>query len=236
MTSSGKLYLIPCTLGGLPAESLPEHNAALISNISVFAVEDARSARRFLRSIGYTKNFDTEVKMYEIDKHLPQQDFSGFFELIQQGADAGIISEAGNPCIADPGWKIVAEAHRLELHVIPLVGPSAIFLALAASGLNGQQFCFHGYLPRKQDMLISKIKLLEKEARSKQITQIFMETPYRNEQLFEALKKTLQPDTLLCIAADITCSSSFIHTRTIRKWIQTSCDLRKKNAIFLLGY
>jgi 16S rRNA (cytidine1402-2'-O)-methyltransferase len=232
---TGKLYLIPCLLGGEDTAIIPELNKKVLREISVFAVENLRSARRFLRSMNYDKNFDSEVFFIELNKHHAQQNFSPLFQAIREGKHAGIISEAGNPCVADPGNQLVAMAHQLGIEVMPLVGPSSILLALSASGFNGQQFCFHGYLPIDATARTKKIKHLQQEVVKNGITQIFMETPYRNQKLFEELLQTLQPETQLCIAADLTLATQWVSTKTISEWRKFPTQLHKRLVIFLLG-
>lgn len=235
MMPSGKLYLIPCLLGGEDPSILPEHNKKILQQIDVFAVENLRSARRFLRSVGYTKNFDTEVTFLEFDKHQNNQNFNPILTALKNGKNAGIISEAGNPCIADPGFQLVALAHKQQIEVVPLVGPSSILLALIASGFNGQQFSFHGYLPIENAERTKKLKQLENEVEKTGATQIFMETPYRNQKLFEQLLQAFHPDTKLCIAADLTLKTEFISTQTINNWKKMNIELHKRYVIFLIG-
>jgi 16S rRNA (cytidine1402-2'-O)-methyltransferase len=235
MMPSGKLYLIPCLLGGEDTSILPEHNKKILRQTDVFLVENLRSARRFLRSVGYTKNFDTEVTFLEFDKHQNNQNFNPILDAIKNGKNAGIISEAGNPCIADPGFQLVALAHKQQIEVVPLVGPSSILLALIASGFNGQQFSFHGYLPIENAERTKKLKQLENEVEKTGATQIFMETPYRNQKLFEQLLQTFHPDTKLCVAADLTLQKEFISTQTINNWKKMNIELHKRYVIFLIG-
>lgn len=230
----GKLYLIPSFLNENNPSLIPNQVTEVVSNLQVFIVEDARSARRYLRAIGYTKNFDTEVKMYELDKHAATQNCTQMFAEVLLGKNAGIISEAGNPCIADPGNELVAYAHLKSIEVVPLVGPSSILLALIASGFNGQQFCFHGYLPIKDPERGKKVREIEAAAQ-KGITQIFMETPFRNQKLIDELLKSLQPNTRLCVAANLTLSNQSIKTKKILDWKKETINLHKQYCIYLLG-
>ena len=231
----GKLILIPTSLGNLDiGKVLPAGNKGLVNDLSYFIVENARSARRFLRAWGYSRSFD-EVEMYVLDKHLPRPDFHKFLELWHEGHSIGLLSEAGCPCIADPGSEVVAFAHLSGVTVVPLVGPSSILLALMGSGFNGQQFTFNGYLPIQKDERAKKIKLLETTVRQLGITQIFMETPYRNNQLFMDLVTVLNPETRLCVACDITLDSEWIKTQKISYWKNKMPDLNKRTSIFLLG-
>lgn len=230
----GKLYLIPSFLNENNPALIPRQVTDVVNDLVVFMVEDARSARRYLRAIGYTKNFDTEIKMYELDKHAASQNCALMFAEVMSGKDAGIISEAGNPCIADPGNELVAYAHQNNVQVVPLVGPSSILLALIASGFNGQQFCFQGYLPIKEPERSKKIKELENAA-TRGCTQIFMETPFRNQKLMDELLANLQPNTRLCVAANLTLNNQMIKTKKIAEWKKESIQLHKQYCIYLLG-
>jgi 16S rRNA (cytidine1402-2'-O)-methyltransferase len=229
----GKLYLIPSFLGEDNLSIIPEQIKATVQELNEFIVEDARTARRYLRAIGFKKDFDTEVTIHELDKHAKQQDCKALLQNVLRGKNCGIISEAGNPCIADPGGEVVAFAHKHDIEIIPLVGPSSILLALISSGFNGQEFCFHGYLPVHGTERTKKIKSMEGAARH--ATQIFMETPYRNEKLLDELLRTCGDETLLCIACDLTLSTQFIRTKKIGDWKQQSLDINKRYCIFLIG-
>jgi len=233
MPNAGKLFLIPSFLGENNPAIIPAQVAEAVMPLREFIVEDARTARRYLRAIGYTANFDTEVVMHEMDKHAAQQPCAQMLKSVMAGGNCGIISEAGNPCIADPGNELVAYAHQRGVEVVPLVGPSSILLALIASGFNGQQFAFHGYLPIKEPDRSKRIKQLESAARNS--TQIFMETPFRNQKLLEEVLNNCQPTTKLCIACDLTLPSQSIQTKTILQWRQTDIQLHKRYCIFLLG-
>ena len=230
---SGKIYLIPSFLGENNPDIIPAQVKNIVENLNEFIVEDLRSARRYLRAIGYTKNFDTEVTLHELNKHSTQQNLVLLFNNVLRGTNCGVISEAGNPCIADPGNEIVAYAHKKNVEVIPLVGPSSILLALIASGFNGQQFCFNGYLPIKEPERSKKIKQLEGNA--SHTTQLFMETPFRNQKLLEELIKTCRPETKLCIACDLTLTTQSIQTKTIEEWKKQQPDINKRYCIFLFG-
>lgn len=233
MILPGKIYLIPSFLGEDNPSIIPQQVKDVVNDLNEFIVEDLRTARRYLRAIGYTKNFDTEVTLHELDKHAPQQKCNILLENVLRGKNCGLISEAGNPCIADPGNEIVAFAHKKNIEVIPLVGPSSILLALVASGFNGQQFSFNGYLPIKEPDRSRRIKHLEGISRS--ATQIFMETPFRNQKLLDELLKTCSDTTNLCIACDLTLSTQFIKTKTIKEWKQQKPELNKRYCIFLMG-
>lgn len=229
----GKLYLVPSFMGEDNPAIIPEQVTNVLENLTEFIVEDARSARRYLRAIGYKKNFDTEVIIRELDKHAPKQDCNRLFENILQGKNCGLISEAGNPCIADPGSELVSFAHKKNIEVVPLVGPSSILLALISSGFNGQSFSFTGYLPIKEPDRSRRVKALENQSAT--TTQIFMETPFRNQKLLEELLRLCSPSTRLCIACDLTLSTQFIKTRTIADWKKDAPQLNKRYCIFLMG-
>ena len=229
----GKLFLIPSFLGEDNPAIIPDQVKNYVYEIDEFIVEDARTARRYLRAIGYKKNFDTEVTIRELDKHAAQQNCNALFENVLRGKNCGLISEAGNPCIADPGSELVAFAHKKNIEVVPLVGPSSILLALIASGFSGQNFTFTGYLPIQNPERSKKIKHLE--TLSKNSTQIFMETPFRNQKLLEEILKTCSDDTRLCIACDLTLVSQFIKTLPVRDWKKNIPQLNKRYCIFLMG-
>jgi len=229
----GKLFLIPSFLGEDNSSIIPQQVKDVVESLTEFIVEDARTARRYLRAIGYRKIFDTEVLIRELDKHAAQQNCNSLFENILTGKNCGLISEAGNPCIADPGSELVAFAHKKSIEVIPLVGPSSILLALIASGFNGQNFSFTGYLPIQNPERSKKIKHLE--SLSKNATQIFMETPFRNQKLLEEILKTCSDETKLCIACDLTLPIQFIKTQLIKDWKKNVPDINKRYCIFLLG-
>lgn len=229
----GKLFLIPSFLGEDNVSIIPKHVKDAVQELDEFIVENARSARRYLRAIGFKKDFDSEVVISELDKHVKQQDCKALLQNVLRGKNCGIISEAGNPCVADPGNEIVAFAHKHDIEIVPLVGPSSILLALISSGFNGQEFCFQGYLPIHGLKRTKKIKLMESSARYS--TQIFMETPYRNGKLMDELLRVCSDETLLCIACDLTLSSQFIHTKRITDWKQENIDINKRYCIFLLG-
>jgi 16S rRNA (cytidine1402-2'-O)-methyltransferase len=228
------LYLIPVGLGGdNPEQVLPRHNSAIIKELDEFIVENARSARRFLRSTGYTKDFD-EVTFHILDKHTPEENIPGFINAIKKGKAVGLLSEAGVPCVADPGNIPVKLCQESGLKIIPLVGPSSIIMALMASGFNGQNFCFHGYLPVEKGELKRKLKVLETSAYKDDQTQIFIETPYRNNKMLAALLNACADHVMLCIATNLSLSDESICTKTIRQWKATKVDLHKKPSVFLI--
>jgi len=228
------LYLIPVTLGdNPPANVLPSLNFEIISGLNEFIVEDVRSARRFLRKAGFTKNFD-EVTFHVLDKHTSKIEIPTFINSLKEGKPVGLLSEAGTPCVADPGSEIVKMCQSLKIKIIPLVGPSSIILALMASGFNGQQFIFHGYLPVDKEARNRRIREIENMAHRENYTQIFIETPYRNNQLFEALLATCQDKTMICVASNLTTAEEFIATKTVAAWKKATVDLNKKPTVFLL--
>jgi len=235
INNKGKLYLIPTKLGDSDYTSIfPELNKKIIVSLKSFIIEDLRSARRFLKSIQYPGNFD-DVKFYTLNEHTQENETYEYLDVVFKGDNIGLLSDAGMPCIADPGNIIVQRAHRENIKVIPLIGPSSIFLALAASGFNGQQFCFHGYLPIKENERIKKLKELEKNSSQNKQTQLFIETPYRNQNIFESIIKTCNADTMLCIACDLTLESEYIKTKTVSEWKKQNPPIQKRPAVFLLS-
>jgi 16S rRNA (cytidine1402-2'-O)-methyltransferase len=231
---TGTLYLIPTTLGNSSISSvIPSETSLLIKQIKHFIVEDIRTARRYLKKVDKSINID-ELTFYELNKHTTPQQRSNFLSATQKGENTGIISEAGCPGVADPGADVVAEAHQQGIKVVPLVGPSSILLSLMASGMNGQSFAFHGYLPIKAGDRIKTIKHLESVSIRENQTQIFIEAPYRNNPLVKDILTACNTKTKLCIACDITLDTEFIQTKTIAKWKSNLPDLHKKPTIFLL--
>jgi 16S rRNA (cytidine1402-2'-O)-methyltransferase len=230
-----KLYLIPTTLGDTSIERvLPPDLSNLISSIPVFIVENIRTARRFLKKVNPAIVID-DLQFFELNQHTEKKEISRFLEPNQKGLDIGIISEAGCPGVADPGADVVKIAHTRNIQVVPLVGPSSILLALMASGMSGQNFAFNGYLPIKNPEKSQQIKMLENRMQTEGQTQIFIETPYRNAQLFDELVRNCDPQTILCIAADITLDSEFILSKPISYWKTHVPDIQKRPAIFMIG-
>ena len=228
------LYLIPVTLGDTAIEKvLPAHNKEVILGIKHFIVEDVRSARRFLKKVERSINID-ELTFYPLNKHTSLEDISGYLKPLQAGESMGVISEAGCPAVADPGADVVAIAQRKNLKVVPLVGPSSIILSVMGSGFNGQSFAFHGYLPIDPNERIKRIKALEQRIYVEDQTQLFIETPYRNNKMMEDIVKNCRPQTKLCIAANITCEDEYIKTKTIKEWQGKLPDLSKIPCIFLI--
>lgn len=230
-----KLYLIPTTLGDTSIERvLPPDLTLLISSVKVFIVENVRTARRFLKKVNQAIVID-DLTFFELNQHTDKKEISRFLEPIQQGLDIGIISEAGCPAVADPGADVVKIAHTKNIQVVPLVGPSSILMALMASGMSGQNFAFNGYLPIKNPEKAQQIKFLEKRMQTEGQTQIFIEAPYRNVQLLDDLLRNCDPQTMLCIAADITLETEFIQAKPIAYWKTHLPDIQKRPAIFMIG-
>ncbi len=233
-TCKGKLHLIPNLIAADTAESaFPNHNLAQLKTIKYFLVEDIRTARRFLSALSLGINI-RELIFEKLDKKTKIEEISIFLENLHFGKDIAVLSESGCPGIADPGNVAVKWAHTQDIAVVPYVGPSSIFLALMASGLNGQKFCFHGYLPIKTEERNGKISTLEKQSSKLHQTQIFIETPYRNESMWKSLLQTLAPQTQLCVALDLMSPTAFVKTQTVAHWIQKGFTLQKAPAIFLL--
>lgn len=230
----GILYLIPAPLGDNPVQPVPEYAAGIARGLAHFVVERAKTARKVLKEMDYPLPM-REAAMLELDDRTEETDLESFLSLLLKGHSIGLMSEAGCPGVADPGARAVGWAHRHGVRVVPLVGPSSILLALMASGLNGQSFCFHGYLPSNRGDLAHHLHKLERQSASQQQTQLFIETPYRNEALLEVALQSLSPSTRLCIAADLTLETEYIATRTIREWKATPPPaLNKRPAIFLI--
>ncbi|NCA77786.1 MAG: SAM-dependent methyltransferase [Alphaproteobacteria bacterium] len=233
--NKGRLYLIPALIAQSDVEEvLPEGTLKIIRNLTHFIVEEERTARRFLISVGQTKRID-DLYLLVFNEHSDDAEAEQLIRYAIDGYDVGLLSEAGVPCVADPGSVIVKAAHRQGIRIIPLTGPSSILLALMASGFNGQNFVFHGYLPKEKQQRIRKIREIEKEIRKGNQTQIFIETPYRNHQVVETLLQTCRPETLLCVAAGMTGPDEFIQSRKIREWKGAGLNIHKVPAIFLLS-
>lgn len=231
----GTLYLIPCTLGDTPAQQvLPQHVIDIARKLKHFVVEQPKTARQFLSALKPEQPIQS-LHFASLNEHTAPKELADLLAPLLAGNDVGIISEAGCPGIADPGADLVNLAHRNAIRVIPLVGPSSILLALMASGLNGQCFAFHGYLPIEEAERKKAIATLEAESTKRKQTQLFIETPYRNERMFSALLAHCRPQTLLCVATDITLPSELIQTRSIAQWkSQPMPHLSKRPSLFLL--
>ena len=230
-----KLYLVPNMLSDSNWQDvLPAQVHTILSTTKYYIVENIRTARRFLKKVN--KEIDINaLTFFELNKFTKESQLSGFLKPIEQGFDVAVISEAGCPGVADPGADIVKLAHLKGIPVLPVVGPSSIILALMASGLNGQNFTFNRYLPVKQHKRTHVIAKLEKIAHNRNQTQIFIETPYRNNQMIKDLFQTCSSSTLICIAANLTSVDEFIATKTVGEWKNKVPDLNKQPAIFLIG-
>lgn len=230
---TGRIYLIPVTLGGEDFQKvIPEKVLNITRSLRYFIVEDIRSARRFLRLID--KEFPiNDTIFFELNEHTSENEIDHYLEPVLKGYDIGVMSEAGLPGIADPGALIVALAHKKKITITPLSGPSSIILALIASGLNGQNFTFNGYLPVKPEERTAKLKELEKKANNG-FSQIFMETPYRNQKMIDSIIGICKGDTKLCIATDITLESESIRTMKISEWKLGIPQLTDRLVIFVL--
>lgn len=233
--STGTLFLIPVSIGETDNDRLfPNLNLRLLEELDHLVVENERSARRFIRSTGNKRDFDN-LELILLDKRTKQHEISRPIELLIQGKDVGLMSEAGCPGVADPGQILVAEAHNYNIKVQPLIGPSSILLALMASGLNGQGFTFNGYLPIDKKARVHKLRELDAKVSKTGFTQIFMETPYRNQHLFDDVLKSCNANHKLCVAVDITLENELIKTLAVAEWKAEKVDLHKRPCMFLLG-
>jgi len=231
---AGTLYLIPVPLTeDAAAQSFTPYLVNTINQLSEYVVENEKTARKFLKQAGLTIP-QSQLIIHDYGKHQRNTDLKEFFTGLLAGKDTGLMSEAGCPGVADPGADIVAEAHRLGIKVVPLVGPSSILLALMASGFNGQSFTFHGYLPIDKEQRSKRIKELESQAERFSQTQLFIETPFRNDSLLAEILKSCKPTTRLCIACNLTAANEMVQTKTISEWKKQIPDLRKQPTIFLI--
>lgn len=232
---AGKLYLLPVPLGddADPKDVLPETVARTIEFIDYYIVENEKTARRFIKAILPTKK-QPDLKLSVLNKHTEVSEHAAFIQPCMEGKNIGLMSEAGCPGVADPGAAIVKLAHEKGIQVVPLVGPSSILLAMMASGMNGQSFAFNGYLPIDKSDKKAALKNFEKLSQEKSQSQIFIETPFRNNRLLDDLLVLLQPNTHLCIAADITLPTELIKTRTVAQWKKEQPDLHNRPAIFIV--
>ncbi|MBS1199022.1 MAG: SAM-dependent methyltransferase [Proteobacteria bacterium] len=233
--STGTLYLIPVPLGPTsPSSCLTPEVLSRIRRLRHFVVEQAKTARAFLKATG-TDTPLQELQLTELNEHTRPDALDALLSPLRAGHDLGLLSEAGCPAVADPGANLVALAQKENIRVVPFIGPSSLLLALMASGLNGQRFAFQGYLPAKEAERAKALRELEAESRKKQQTQLFIETPYRNRQLFDTLLNTCQPGTRLTVATDLTLAGEFVLTRTIQAWKkQTPPEIERRPTVFLL--
>ena len=230
----GKLYLIPTRLGdNAPLEVLPMSVKKIIELVDDYIVENEKTARNFIKKISSGKS-QPSLKINVLNKFTQTSELESFLNPCDEGKPVGLISEAGCPGIADPGAEIVKIAHKKDIRVIPLVGPSSILLAMMASGMNGQNFTFNGYLPIENSERKKALKALERESFNTNTSQIFIETPYRNNKLLEEMCKTLHPETNVCVACDITLPTEYIKTKTAAEWKNVTVDLHKRPTIFVI--
>lgn len=235
MTNNPKLYLIPSNLGETDFSNLfPQFNFDIINSIDYYIVEEERTARRFLRKMGIKKRID-ELTFFELNEHSKNVNLNPYLQPCLDGKNMGLLSEAGTPCVADPGNLVVAKAHQFGIEVVPLVGPNSILLALMASGFNGQSFAFNGYLPVERPQRESQIKFFENLMIKTSQTQIFIETPYRNNHLLDSFLQVCNPETRLCVACDLTTDNQKVISQSVSKWKKSIVDLHKIPAIFLIG-
>ena len=230
----GNLYLIPCPLGDVPPLAvLPISVKSTIEKIDHYIVEHEKDARRFIKNIaGHKKQSDLQIQ--QINKFTQIEEIPAMLSPCLQGFDMGIISDAGCPGIADPGARAVHFAHEKGIRVIPLVGPSSLLLAMMASGLNGQSFAFNGYLPIDKEERKTELKRLERISRDFDQSQLFIETPYRNNQMLESLTQTLHPRSQICVACDLTLPTEYIKTATVEQWKKIRVDLHKRPTLFII--
>jgi 16S rRNA (cytidine1402-2'-O)-methyltransferase len=234
MNILGKLYLIPTTLGEMNADDvLPQTIKRAIDFIDYYIVDNEKTASKSIKSV-HSEKKQSELKLFLLNKHTQAKEHLDFIKPLLEGHDVGLMSEAGCPGVADPGAVIVKIAHEKGIQVVPLVGPSSILLALMASGMNGQSFTFNGYLPIDKSEKKQAIKGLEKLSFDKNQSQLFIETPYRNNKLLEDILQTLQPNTLLCVACDITLPTEYIKTMTVNLWKKQKVDLHNRPCIFII--
>ena len=232
--SKGKLYLIPSPLGdNEPAEVIPAPVLELLNSITTYVEEEARTVRRYLSRAGLKGHIE-ELRLVELNEHTTPAEVEAMLPLFDEGNNVGLISEAGLPAVADPGAALVALCHRHGIEVVPQVGPSSLMLALMGSGLNGQSFAFRGYLPAKTDERRAAIREVEKLSGALHQTQIFIETPYRNDALLADLLANLSPQTRLCLAADLTLESQTIRTMSVAEWKKIGFSVGKRPCVFLI--
>lgn len=232
--NKGKLFLIPVPLGQTPVEAvLTQQVRDSAKHLTHFVAENAKSARAFLKSLPSETPLQ-QIEIHELNEHTPPRALPELLAPLLAGIDMGLISEAGCPAVADPGSNLVALAHQEGIQVLPMIGPSSILLALMGSGLSGQNFAFHGYLPAKDDQRQKRIRELEKDSRQEKRTQIFIETPYRNQQMLETLINACCPSTRICVATDLTLSSEYIMTNTPSEWRRRAPNINRRPTVFLL--
>lgn len=233
--SAGTLYLIPVPLGPVEPETcLPPDTLAAARRLDTFVVERAKTARAHLKAMGHPKPLQ-ELTLLELNEHTKAADIAALLAPLKNGQDVGLMSEAGCPAVADPGAELVKAAHRENIPVVPLIGPSSILLALMASGLGGQNFCFHGYLPAKEPERTKKIRELEQAARKHSATQLFIETPYRSAAMLDVLATTLAADTFISVGADLSLPNQLIRTMNAGKWRGKGEMVKDRLVVFGIG-
>jgi len=231
----GTFYLIPSPLAECNFSKIfPACNSEIIQEIDHFIVEDLRTGRRFVKKLGMQKSMEN-LHFSTLNEHTKGAEIEMLLQPLMEGKNMGLISDAGTPCVADPGSILVSRAQQSGIEVIPLVGPNSILLALMASGLNGQSFSFHGYLPREQPDRERQLRFLDSLLKKNNQTQIFIETPYRNNHVFKSILAVCDPATRLCLGVNITSENQIIKTMTVKKWKAQSIDLHKQPTVFLLG-
>lgn len=230
---TGKLFLMPTFLDIEVLDVIPESATKQALQLKYIIAENVRTTRRYLKSLDRSVDIDA-ITFFEFNKKTEGKEIESFFKPLLEGHDVGIFSEAGCPGIADPGQKLIKMAHYRNIQVVPMTGPSSIFLALMASGMNGQNFRFHGYIPIEEDKKKKYLKYMEQEAKKRNETQIFMETPFRNNKMIGTILKALDPKTYLCLAANITGENETIKTKTIELWKKEVYDYHKQPCIFLI--
>jgi 16S rRNA (cytidine1402-2'-O)-methyltransferase len=231
---TGKLYLIPTGLGdNAPLEVLPISVKKIIEHIDTYIVENEKAARKFIKTISSGKS-QASLNLFSLNKFTDPLEIPSFLEECLAGNSIGLLSDAGCPGVADPGAEVVKIAHQKHIQVIPLVGPSSILLAMMSSGMNGQNFAFNGYLPIDKSERKSKLKQLEKRSFDEQQSQLFIETPYRNNSILEDLSTVLHPETRICVACDLTLPSEYIKTQTAKDWKFSKMDFHKRPALFII--
>ena len=233
----GQLILFPVPIGAEDIDvSLPTANKELLNSCHTFIVEELRSARRFLKRAGYEHPIDN-TEFFVLNEHTRHEEITHYLDPIENGGNVGLLSEAGLPCVADPGSMITRVAQSRAITIVPLIGPSSLMMALMASGLNGQNFAFNGYLPVGRQQRVSAIRALEIQATKHNQTQLFIEAPYRNNQMLQSLSDPLHPDTMVCVACDLTMPTQYIRTFSASSWRKErgNVNLHKRNTVFIIG-
>ncbi|MGB2386388.1 MAG: SAM-dependent methyltransferase [Flavobacteriaceae bacterium] len=231
---SGKLYLIPNTLGDVaPLETMPISIKKIIEEVDIYIVENEKSARRFIKSVSASKP-QSELRLFPLNKFTAPSEIPAYLQPCKQGISVGLISDAGCPGVADPGAEVVRLAHQNSIKVVPLVGPSSILLAMMSSGMNGQNFAFNGYLPIDKNERKIKLKQLEKRSFEEQQAQLFIETPYRNQKLLEDMCRILHQNTRICLAIDLTLQTEYIKTQKVSQWKTTKIEFHKRPTLFII--